>query len=229
MMTTNNSTEFELFEAYLLQKKYSDVTIDKDLQNLNYYMNWFKSGGRNEQDLVLSTSRDVLSYVKYLQVKQISVGSINNRINSLKKYFTFQIVNEIIVKHPIRNLVIKGQSKTVTKNILNEQELKELYTSYISYQKLKLEKHHPMYYGKESNRIESSKRYSLIVSLLIFQGLKTTELDLLTVSDVSIEKATIYIASSRKSNSRILRLCSNQIIDFYKYLQELPVDQEKLF
>lgn len=229
MTTTDKNNNVELFESYLLQKQYADATIKRDIQNLNYYQMWFKKMINNQQDILFSTSRDVLFYVKYQQQNQISVGAINNRINTLKKYFNFLIESSMIAKHPIRNLVIKGQAKTVTKNIQNEQELKELYQNFIAYQKLKLQERPKMYYREESHRIESSKRYSLIASLLIFQGLKTTELDNLTISDIDIENATVYIPSSKKSNSRILPLNTLQIIEFYKYLQELPVEQEKLF
>ena len=58
-------------------------------------------------------------------------------------------------------------------------------------------------------------RNQLIVSLLIHQGLKTSELVGLKVSDIDLESVEIEVAHSRK-----LALSSVQILPLYNYINE---------
>jgi integrase/recombinase XerD len=56
------------------------------------------------------------------------------------------------------------------------------------------------------------------LGLLIYQGLTTSEINKLEVKDVKLEEGNIYIPSTAKSNSRILKLESHQIIQLQNYI-----------
>ena len=64
-------------------------------------------------------------------------------------------------------------------------------------------------------------KHKVVISLLIYQGLTSAEIIRLTVDDVDLERGEVYIKGSRKLNERTLKLKQNQILLFYKYLQNI--------
>ena len=62
------------------------------------------------------------------------------------------------------------------------------------------------------------ERDTVILGLLIFQGLDSGNLKRLTVKDVNLTAGTVYIASNRKSNARTLKLESVQILSIHNYI-----------
>jgi len=64
-------------------------------------------------------------------------------------------------------------------------------------------------------------RNQVIISLLIYQGLTAGEIQRLEVKEIDLEKGIIYIKSTPRSNSRTLKLKSNQIMILYKYTSEI--------
>jgi site-specific recombinase XerD len=214
------------FELYLEKKGHTPTTIYTHTLIVSYFQTWATHHGI--VDISLATINDVLEYVKYMQSNDIHVSTINNKLNSLKKYFTYQLEQGIIAKHPIRDLVIKGKPTRVVHNVLSVQELDELYQNYVLYRDEYVAFRHPKNHVPQEKREQATIRYKLVVSLMIYQGLHVGELNKLKKEDVDINKGTIYIPSTARSNSRVLTLQPHQLIFFYTYLSSLPSHQEKL-
>lgn len=68
-------------------------------------------------------------------------------------------------------------------------------------------------------------RNRIILSLLIYQGLTNGEIKRLVLRDINLEAGTIYINSSRKTNSRTLKLTNQQVFWLMNYQRE---DRPKL-
>lgn len=215
------------FEQYLRENNHTESTIEGHLKSFRYFEDWTITQKIEDPSFVKMAT--VLEYVKELQSQKLQVGTINNRLNSLKKYFCYQIEQGLIVKNPIRNLTIRGQEKRVIQNTLNQEELNDLYLNYTTFLKTKLQERKPNNYIPQPKREESNLRYKLIASLLIYQAIQVTELNKLNISDVNLTTGTLYIPSSKRSNSRVLNLNSIQIISFYEYINTLSEEQEKLF
>jgi integrase/recombinase XerD len=67
----------------------------------------------------------------------------------------------------------------------------------------------------------SKERNALIVSILIYQGIVTGEIEKIQLADLDLIKATIKIRGSRRHNERILPLKATQIGLFMHYLQNV--------
>jgi integrase len=131
----------------------------------------------------------------------------------------------VIINNPIRDFQVKNNEERVVHSPISEQELNELYYNYCIFLEEKPE--NPLI--RRHDQAQISKRHKLVVSLLIFQGLDRGNIERLTVADLNVNQGPIYIASSPKSNSRVLNLHPSQLIIFYQYLHELPEDQQQLF
>lgn len=57
-----------------------------------------------------------------------------------------------------------------------------------------------------------------MLSLLVYQGIKTEELDKLEVKDVKLREGKIEIPGGLKGERRILKLEAHQVLEFYDYV-----------
>ena len=64
-------------------------------------------------------------------------------------------------------------------------------------------------------------RNRVIISLLIYQGLRLREIVMLRVKDVDLEAGTIFIRAMPRAMARTLKLKTSQVMLFYNYIHEL--------
>jgi site-specific recombinase XerD len=211
------------FKAYLESKCKLDYDVSEHISNVNYFNVWYKLNSMT--DIIRTTKSVIMLYIGYLQDTSIKVGTINIRLNSLRKYFDCLIKLGYITHNPAFEIHIKGAISRVVGNPLSENTLNELYVNFESMMDAKPK---PINITEEADNL-TKQRYKLIVSLMVYQGLDTGELDLLNVTDIDIKKQSIYISSKNRRNSRLLKLEGSQILHFYEYIQSLPTQQTKLF
>ncbi len=187
-------------------------TINGHLLNVGYFLKWWESpscGGVGEAENLQYT--DLLNYVNYEQKQNKDVSTINLRISSISKYFEFLKEEGFVNRNPARTLRIKGKAKTIIQNPLSYDELLNLYNGYKS-----IVKDVPNHIKEKSDL--AHQRNIIIVGLLIWQGLHSGELEKLQINHVNLNEGIIYIPSTTRSNSRELKLSSQQIITLHTYI-----------
>ena len=186
------------FKNYVLSKGFSSKTTATYQKNVLSFITWTD---RQQIEPEQATYRELLGYIQHLRTKNISSRTIQSYINSLNHYYKWIVKRKLRSDNPTTNIDIKGIKRRSLYHILSKQELEKIYYDY-----------------KElSNQSPSQKRNEIMVSLLVYQGLTTTELKNLTIQDVKLREGTIYIAATRKSNARSLQLESHQILDIMEY------------
>ncbi len=105
----------------------------------------------------------------------------------------------------IENIHIKGVKQEVLHNILTSDELEDLYQSY------------NITKGNEIVR----KRNKIIIGLLVYQGLTTSNLNNLKIENIQLYKGKIDILGTRKSNGRLLELKPWQLMELMEYINEI--------
>lgn len=199
----------ENFKIYLEQRRFMQSTINGHLLNVGYFIKWVEENGLYEVENVQYT--DLLNYVQYEQKRNKDVSTINLRISSISKYFEFLKEENLITRNPARTLRIKGKAKTITQNPLKYDELLNLYNGYKS-----ITKEVPAHIQEKSTL--AHQRNIIIVGLLIWQGLHSGELEKLEVNHVNLNDGIIYIPSTARSNSRELKLSTQQILTLHTYI-----------
>ena len=204
----------ENFKDYLQQRRYMESTVNGHLQNVGYFLKWIEANGLHEVENV--GYNDLLNYVQYEQQRNKDVSTINLRISSISKYFEFLKEQNPPsggrgARNPARTLRIKGKAKTIIQNPLQYDELLHLYNSYKA-----IEKNVPSHIQEKSTL--AHQRNIIIVGLLIWQGLHSGELEKLEVNHINLNEGIIYIPSTARSNSRELKLSSQQIIILHTYI-----------
>ncbi len=197
------------FKIYLEQRRFMQSTINGHLLNVGYFLKWIENNGLYEVENLQYT--DLLNYVNYEQKQNKDVSTINLRISSISKYFEFLKEQNLITRNPARTLRIKGKAKTIIQNPLSYDELLNLYNGYKS-----ITKAVPNHIKEKSDL--AHQRNIIITGLLIWQGLHSGELEKLEINHVNLNDGIIYIPSTTRSNSRELKLSSQQIITLHTYI-----------
>ncbi|TXD83455.1 tyrosine-type recombinase/integrase [Subsaximicrobium wynnwilliamsii] len=185
------------FIKYLLQKGYSIKSSERYLKDIERYKKWLNKENITE---AAASYNDITHYIQSKKgtVKQITIQTV---LASLKQYYNYLQELGFVAENPTVNVQIKGIKRKVLHNILTKQELEKIYFDYKNLESESL----------------SKKRNEIIVSLLVYQGLNTNDIQNLVIKDVKLREGKIFIKGSRRSNERTLKLEAHQILDFMEY------------
>lgn len=170
------------YRIYLEKENYSKSSIDCYINEMQHFKKWCN---RNHTTAIEIDYKTSLKYIKYLTRKGNTKRTINHKLGSLKNYFNYLISEAYRSDSPIENTVVKGAKRIINHNLLEADELEDLYYSFET-ENIK-DKYHRL----------TAKRNKVIVGLMAYQGLKTTELIQLEIDNLELYKGKIYIKSAR--------------------------------
>lgn len=197
------------FEQYLQSQKLSASTITSHCNNVKLFTQWLAT--ENHLDSANIGYNDLLAYIQYEKQKNITPATINLRLASITHYFDYLKKIDAVRKNLARLLRVKGTVKRVVENPLSTEELQALYQHYSQLKKVSQHQH---------STDLAHQRNTVILGLLIYQGVHSGELQKMEVSHISLGAGTVYIPSTGRSNSRNLQLQPGQILPIHEYLQE---------
>lgn len=203
------------FTSYLQSKNLAPSSIAHYVRELALFLAWIKT-----EEIQISKP-DILKYLEYLKNKRSLKNISRSRVlNSLNHYFTFLLKNEQITVNPCTFLKIRATKQKTLLRTYTPEELQTLYDSfYLLFVRDYDHSHIPKNQRQQSNL--SKQRNSIILSLLINQGLTTKEIDTLQLCDLDLMNATLKIHGARKSNGRTLSLHATQIGVLMHYVQQI--------
>lgn len=146
--------------------------------------------------------KNIMEYVEILR-KTYEPNSITRILAAIKKYYDYLIEIGIRKDNPARSIKLQDTKP-------NPIQLQDLFTEKELQSLLKPRKErYPIL----------QKRNQIIMSLLVYQGVKVGEIIQLKITDINLEKAQIHITGTAQTNNRILALKAEQILLFYTYLE----------
>ncbi len=161
--------------------------------------------------ITLVNHQIILLFVNHLQEKKLSKRSINRSLMVIDMVFEGM---KQVAPNPVRGLRLRMPKEKPLSEPLPYAELLQCLSEL------------PMETPLE-------RRNHLILSLMTYQALSSTEIMSLKINDISLQKAQISIPSILRSNSRDLDLNALQIIEIQSYLSAvrpiLPSSGEVLF
>jgi integrase/recombinase XerD len=183
-------------EMFLLQD-YSKQTVKSYLFAINHFLKMNPKAKRYKY-------KNIVEYMDEISQQQNSSKYRVVILSAIKKYYDYLIMSGYRADHPCKRLNIKVNSNQAVQvqDLFSSEELQLLLTRENRYQFL-------------------DSRNSVLLSLLIYQGLTSEELTELKVRDIDLDAGTIYIKASTSQNRRTLELLNRQMIVFSKYLNEI--------
>lgn len=209
------------FEKYLQSKDLSKATIKCYNDEMMEFIVWCD---RQNIEVESCTSTEITSYLQHLQNKGQHSKTRNINLNILKHFFNWQIEAEHREDNPAKHIKIRGTKSRILYPPFSKQELESIYHSY----EIPTDEHNKSKCNWFTNYKLSRSRNKAIISLMIYQGLCTDEVNRLTLKDVKLKEGTIFIAGTRKSNERILELKPHQIMELMEYQLTVRNELQKL-
>jgi site-specific recombinase XerD len=188
-------------EEYI-QNRFSETCQKSYLYNIKRYIAY--SG----DNAVGGTYEDVLDFISFLRTTKIHPKTLRNYLFAVKIYYQWLLITEQRDDHPCKTLYLTDQiSKAIpVETLYSEAELQNI-----------LANHKPV-------KSYIQHRDKVMLSLLVYQALTTSELVNINLEDLDLEKGTVHIKHLSVKQDRRLALQSNQILLIYNYLHiERPI------
>lgn len=210
----NTTYNYDKFKEWLLLKKYSTNTVETTVRATEYFRQW--AARENIFELEEISYPDAMMFISWSSKHGASQKTIANYLNHIGKFYNFLMSEKIVTVNPVAHIKVQGIKRKVYYDILNVEELQTLYSLYPT--DIVIEgKHMP----PQSKNILSRKRNKVILSLLIYQGLRVEELSALNIQDLQLREGKITIHARRRTAARTMRLESHQVYELMDYLHEI--------
>jgi site-specific recombinase XerD len=205
------------FKEWLLIKGYSSTTIATIIKAVDYFLVWAEK--ENISDITETSHNDVIAYIQHCNMKGTGKKTIAHYIMHLKKYFDWLMSEGEINDNPCSNIKIKGIQRKVLHELLSIEELEKLYSEY----KTEANSSPLGVRGLPPQHLQglARKRNKVMLGLLVYQALRVEELMKLHVTDVKLREGKIFIAGTKRSNERTLKLESHQVFDLLDYINDI--------
>jgi len=194
---------------YLYQLNYNSSTIKQYDKFLHFFRTWL-----NVEDLSAENCsyQNLLDFIDHAIIRYSHRtnprATINRLLVAISHYYDYLIKENPKFLNPARKIRIKNPSQRHVHDLIHESELSSLYS--------KIEIHDAR-----------SVRNKVLLGLLIYQGLSTSEIHRLSIHDLKLRKGTVLIRGGRVSyyrngpTTRELELEAFQIIDMIEYLENI--------
>ena len=205
------------FREWLIIKGYSSKTVETIIKAVGYFIAWIEK--ENITDITETSHNDIIAYIQHYNIRGTGKKTIAHYVLHLKKYFDWLMSEGEVNDNPCSNIKIKGIQRKVLHEILSTEELEKLYNDYateITLQKSETLKSPPPQHIQNLAR----KRNKIIIGLLVYQGLRSEEIIKLQTGDVKLREGKIFIAGTKRSNERALKLESHQVFDLLDYIND---------
>lgn len=183
-------------ENFLLQN-YSEQTVKSYMFAINHFLVMNPKAKRYKY-------RNIVEYMEEISQQQPNAKYRVVILSAIKKYYDYLVMSGYREDHPCKKLNVKVNSNQAVQvqDLFSSEELQLLLTRENRYENLDTRNH-------------------VLLNLLIYQGLTSDEIIRLNVQDIDLDAGTIYIKASKNLNWRKVKLLPQQIMPFFKYINEI--------
>jgi len=183
--------KIKAFRKYLEQQYYAVATIEMYCRYALDFLTYLDKEGLQENEV---RYKEIEVY--FFQLKESrSLGLSKRMLLAVRHYYD----SLELKKNPASGIYIKQSRRSILSGVMSFEKLKQVHKNYET----------------KSNR---AKRNKVILGLLIYQALRSGELQKLRVDHVKIGEHKIEILAGRKTNGRILELDAAQLLELQEYI-----------
>ena len=185
----------EFLNYLLIDKKYSQNTIDAYQNDLKHYIEYTKKQNLTIKDI---TGEQIKAYLKYLNGTKLTDHSIAHNISSLRSFYRFLLIEKYTNINPLQFLELPKLSKKLPK-VLSKEEVDKLLS-------FSLNDHYDF-------------RNKAIIEVMYACGLRVSELINIKMADFDSENAVIRTLG-KGSKERIIPLGDYALVALKIYITE---------
>jgi integrase/recombinase XerD len=192
---------------YLQTQQYSKTSCESYIYQAEKFTEWLTTKGYG---LINFDYKKALDYVAHLQNRHSNIRTINHKVVGVRHYFDYLIDIGEQVQNPFTDINIKGdKKKRMLHNLLSSDELEDLYYSYDT----ETDKH--------PRRLLINKRNKVMIGLMVYQGLSTSDMKRLQMEHVKPYQGKVYVPKGKIGNRRELTLKPWQVMGFMAYINDI--------
>lgn len=196
------------FKRYRQASGYSETSIKVQDSHVNQLLYWCITQSIDPEQI---TYNQVLQFIDHERKRGIKNQSIVRMLNSIRIYFDYLVDTGAVTQNVIRRIRINQVGQKVLPQILSMDQLQKIYHDYINL---------PEWHHRSDRARLIHQRNTVILGLMIYQGLDSGQMARLEHTHLNLNEGKIYIPSGRKSNARILKLQTVQILPIKTYLDK---------
>lgn len=194
------------FKEYLEKERFSESSIKSYVFQSEKFVEWME---KESFEIVYFDYKHALRYVDYLGERHTNIKTINHNITAIRHYFGYLMEMENCSDNPFAEIRVKGdKTKRMLQDLLSSDELEDLYYSYGTETDMR------------SQTILADKRNKVMIGLMVYQGLSTTDMKRLKPEHVQPKKGKVYVPSGKIGGRRELALMPWQVMELMEYLNE---------
>jgi site-specific recombinase XerD len=184
------------FKKYMAEQRgFSPDTISRYFSYVELFLQWLQKENIKPNQV---RHQDIMAYLRHIDngvrshqyVQQIMVG--------VRHYYDYMVMSGKARSNPATGIIKRGSRTKVLRDVITGEQLHAIYQKYPEDTVMWI-------------------RNKTITGLLIYQGIHTYELKILTVKDVDLNNAVIHVPGCRRSNARTLKLeaCQMRLLKNY--------------
>ena len=183
----------EAFKLYRLKKGYSENTIKTQNHHVKAFLNWCIKQNITPEQI---SYNEALKFIDHERSRNLSSASIIRAINSIKIYFDYLVESKATQHNIIRRIKLRNAGKKALPELLTTQQLETIYKNFSGIAHWK---------HKTTREKLLHDRNTVILGLLVYQGLDSGEIAKLETIHLNLNEGNIYVSSARNSNARTLK------------------------
>lgn len=207
--------DYSKFKEWMILKKYSPSTAVTTIQITEYFRKW--AAGESITELEEICYQDAMMFIQWSSKHGASQKTIANYLSHVRKFYQFLMSEGAVKENPVAHIKVQGIKRKVYHDILNTDELHQLYQQYPT-----TIEHEP---GKiippQQKNILSRRRNKVILSLLIYQGLRVEEVAAINLQDLQLREGKVTVHAQRRTAARTMKLESHQVYELMDYIHEI--------
>ncbi|SER46682.1 integrase/recombinase XerD [Neolewinella agarilytica] len=183
-----------------LDEHYSDGTAKIYAFEIGHYLE--RIGG--EAAALQTSYGELVGYLSALRKRYDNPATVRRILFAIKSYYRYLVLSGRRDDHPGSRLRLRDvvRDQVQTQDLLAPNELALLLRP------------RPNRYALLENRNR------VIIGLLVHQALLVREIGALKIGDIDLQKATVRVPATSKTEARTLRLDAAQVMTLHAYLQE---------
>jgi integrase/recombinase XerD len=195
------------FKKYLEKERFTPGSSKTYCFQAKKFNQWLKGQGDGIRGF---DYKKAVCYVDYLQQRHKNIRTINSKLAGTRQYFNYLMETGEALENPFAEIIVRGdKTKKMLNNLLSMDELEDLYYSY------------PMAKNARPNVQLADKRNKVMLGLMVYQGLSTTDMKRLQPEHIQPQKGKIYLPSGRIGGRRELALKPWQVMELMEYLTQI--------
>lgn len=214
------------FADHLESEGLSRASINLYGRYLSEFMVFMDQDGTDVDE---ATGATVAAYLQRLQRRELTNATRRIHLLVLRKFFAWRVSVGARTDNPAEHLKMRGVQRNKVHTILSMQELEALHAGYA------IEVKHEAADGKGMHMREKMastskllrERNRVMIGLLVYQGMTTSEIAALTVTDLRLKEGLLDVPAMKSSKARTLELKAPQIVELMEYVMRVRAELMK--